>query len=143
MRVASVVDLLVDAGVLPQPPRALLGGPQEEAPRLARIQALLQSAYDRDHAVYAMRSQELAYLANTIVAGCSIQARPFTAQEASDAAVAICNLGLENWPPHWLSDAGSAGRCLTIFSSITISSACSRSAGRSFTTTSACTRRSN
>ena len=49
-----------------------------------------------------MRSQELAYLANTIVAGCSIQARPFTAQEASDAAVATCNLGLENWPPHWL-----------------------------------------
>jgi hypothetical protein len=100
--VATVVDLLVDAGVLPKPPRALLGGPQDEAPRLGRIQALLQSAFARDHAAYATRSQELAYLANTIVAGCSIQARPFTAQEASDAAVAICNLGLENWPPHWL-----------------------------------------
>ena len=100
--VASVVDLLVDAGVLPKPPRALLGGSQEEAPRLARIQALLQSADARDHDIYAMRSQELAYLANTIVAGCSIQARPFTAQEASDAALALCNLGLENWPPHWL-----------------------------------------
>jgi hypothetical protein len=36
------------------------------------------------------------------MAGCAIQARPFTAQEASDAAVAVCNLGLENWPPHWL-----------------------------------------
>ena len=60
------------------------------------------SRVDRDHAAYSMRSQELAYLANTIVAGCSIQARPFTAQEASDAAVAVCNLGLENWPPHWL-----------------------------------------
>ncbi|HZF40454.1 MAG TPA: hypothetical protein VE715_16640, partial [Blastocatellia bacterium] len=42
------------------------------------------------------------YLANTLMAGCSIQARPFTAQEASDAAIAICNLGLENWAPHWL-----------------------------------------
>jgi hypothetical protein len=36
------------------------------------------------------------------MAGCSIQGRPFTAQEASDAAIAVCNLGLENWPPHWL-----------------------------------------
>ena len=33
--------------------------------------------------------------------GCSIQGRPFTPQEASDAALAVCNLGLENWPPHW------------------------------------------
>ena len=86
----------------PQQPRALLDGPQGHAPRLARIQAHMQFARDRDHAAYSMRSQELAYLANTIVAGCSIQARPFTAQEASDAAVAVCNLGLENWPPHWL-----------------------------------------
>jgi hypothetical protein len=36
------------------------------------------------------------------MAGCSIQARPFTAQEASDAAVAVCNLGLKNWPRHRL-----------------------------------------
>ena len=67
-------------------------------PRLARIQAHMQFVRDCDHAAYSMRSQELAYLANTIMAGCSIQARPFTAQEASDAAVAVCNLGLENWP---------------------------------------------
>jgi hypothetical protein len=99
--VAGVVDLLVEAGVLPKPPRALLGASQVEAPRLARIQTLLQSAFISEPAAYAMRNQEIAYLANTIVAGCSIQARPFTAQEASDAAVAICNLGLENWPPHW------------------------------------------
>lgn len=46
-------------------------------------------------------AEELAYLANILVAGCSIQARAFTAQEASDAAAAICNLGLENWPHHW------------------------------------------
>ena len=30
-----------------------------------------------------------------------IQARAFTPQEASDAAAAICNLGLENWPQRW------------------------------------------
>jgi len=30
--------------------------------------------------------------------GCSVQSRPFTPQEASDAAAGICNLGLEHWP---------------------------------------------
>ena len=42
-----------------------------------------------------------AFLANAILAGCSIQARPFTPREASDAAAAVCNLGLENWPTAW------------------------------------------
>jgi len=106
--VAAVVDVLVDAGVLAPPPRALLNGAQEAAPRLARIQAQLQVAHDRDPAAYASRSQELAYLANTILAGCAIQGRPFSLQEASDAAVAVCNLGLENWPLHWLTTTGSA-----------------------------------
>jgi hypothetical protein len=100
--VAAVVDVLLDAGVLAQPPRALLDGPQGDAQAFARIQAQLRFAHERDQAAYSMRSQELAYLANTIVAGCSIQARAFSAQEASDAAVAVCNLGLENWPLHWL-----------------------------------------
>jgi len=40
-------------------------------------------------------------VANTILAGCSIQGRPFTAREASDCAGAICNLGLEHWPSQW------------------------------------------
>jgi hypothetical protein len=97
--VGEVLDILQSAGLLAQPPRALLAGSQAEAPRLGRIQAQMQFVFDRDRAAYSTRSQELAYLANTIVAGCSIQARPFTAQEASDAAVAVCNLGLENWRP--------------------------------------------
>jgi hypothetical protein len=46
--------------------------------------------------------EEFAYLANTIAAGCSVQARPFTEREASNAVLAICNLGLENWPRHWM-----------------------------------------
>ncbi len=110
--VAAVVDVLVEEGVLPQQPRALLEAPREQAPRLARIQAQMQFACDRDRVVYSTRSEELAYLANTIIAGCSIMTRPFTALEASDAAVAVCNLGLENWPPHWLpadTRRGSAG----------------------------------
>ena len=100
--VAAIVDILLEAGVLPPQPRALLDGPQGPAPRLNRIQTQMQIVGDRDLAAFARRGQELAFLANTIVAGCSIQARVFTAQEASDAAVATCNLGLENWPAHWL-----------------------------------------
>ena len=101
---AAVVDVLVEAGVLTQQPRALLVGPQGPALRLARIQAQMEVARDCDHAAYSMRTEEFAYLANTIVAGCSIQARPFTAREASEAAAAICNLGLENWPTQWLAE---------------------------------------
>jgi hypothetical protein len=98
--VAAVFDVLREAGVLDQGPRALLGGSEGHAPRLGRsgrIKAHMHFVLDHDQAAYSTRTEELAYLANTLMAGCSIQARPFTAQEASDAAVAVCNLGLENW----------------------------------------------
>ena len=106
--IAAIVDALTEAGVLPQQPRALLAGPHGDAPRLARIQAQMQFARDCDHAAYSMRTEEFAYLANAMVAGCSIQARPFTVREASDAAAAVCNLGLENWPTQWLAEQARA-----------------------------------
>jgi hypothetical protein len=102
--IAAVVDVLLEAGVLTQQPRAKLDGAHGSVPRLTRIQVHMQFARDCDPAAYSMRTGELAYLANTIVAGCSIQARPFTVQEASDAATAVCNLGLENWPTQWLAE---------------------------------------
>jgi len=100
--VATVFEALLDAGILAQPPRALLSGSEGRGPRLGHIRARLEFALDQDHAAYSARNEELAYLANTLMAGCSIQGRPFTAQEASDAAIAVCNLGLENWPTRWL-----------------------------------------
>jgi hypothetical protein len=45
----------------------------------------------------AEQSPALAFLANALMAGCSVQARPFTPREASDAARATCNLGRELW----------------------------------------------
>lgn len=96
--VAAVVEILLDSGVIDPPPRALLTGVVGEAPRLARIHEALRVVVERDPAVYALRSGELGYLANTLVSGCSLQGRAFTPQEASDAALAVCNLGLENWP---------------------------------------------
>ena len=91
---AGVVEVLREAGVLNPQPRALLGAADPQSARLALIQAHVATA--------PTSAEELAYLANTIVAGCSIQGRPFTVREATDGAAAICNLGLENWPSHWL-----------------------------------------
>jgi Family of unknown function (DUF6178) len=90
---AAVVEVLRDAGVIPLPPRALLASNDAEPPRLASIRTYVDS--------HAASVQELAYLANTMMAGCSIQGRPFTPREASDAVAAICNLGLESWPDGW------------------------------------------
>jgi hypothetical protein len=71
---AAVIDLLREAGLVPAPPR----GPLPTA-----------------------RQDELAALANALVAGCTIDGRAFTPQEASDAVLATCNLGLECWPARW------------------------------------------
>lgn len=100
--VATVFDVLHEAGLLAQTPRALPGASAAHAPRLNRIQICLACVFDRDKAAWTARNEELAWLANTFMAGCSIQSRPFTTTEASQAAIAVCNLGLENWPLHWL-----------------------------------------
>jgi hypothetical protein len=106
--VAAIVGMLQEAGVLPETPRALLGDAPVGATRLALMQKHMQAAGERDPLAWVTRHQEMAYLANAIMTGCPIQARSFTSQEASDAVVAACNLGLERWPSHWL-DAPAAG----------------------------------
>ena len=101
--IAAVIGLLTEAGMMPERPRALLGaadaGPQ--AARLTRLRQLMECGHDTDEAAYFTRSRELAFLGNALLAGCSVQSRPFTPQEASDAAASICNLGLEYWPARW------------------------------------------
>ena len=44
---------------------------------------------------YLARNQELTFLANALLAGCSVYTRAFTIREAWDAAVGICNLALD------------------------------------------------
>jgi hypothetical protein len=90
---AAVVEVLREAGVLADGPRGLLPPAAEETSRLALIEDYVAS--------HPASVQELAYLANAILSGCSIQARPFAPQEASNAVMAVCNLGLEAWPRHW------------------------------------------
>ncbi len=98
----AVIELLAEAGVTTGLPRALLGAAEGEPPsaRLAQITRTLAFVLHRDEAVYHARRRELAFLANTLLAGCAVQSRPFTPAEASDAAARICNLGLECWPDH-------------------------------------------
>jgi len=97
----AIVGFLAEAGLVPQRPRALLEGGRPEQSRLTCMRALMEYVRDADDTAHLARSRELAFLANTLMAGCSVQSRPFTAQEASDAAVGVCNLGLEHWPARW------------------------------------------
>jgi hypothetical protein len=94
----AVAGMRAKAGLVPQRPRALLEDPHARQHGLARIRALMEHHRQEDEAAFHTRGRELAFLANTLVAGCSIQSRPFTPLEASDAATSICNLGLEQWP---------------------------------------------
>ena len=91
----AVVEMLAEAGLVPERPRSLLEGLDPQASRLALIRRLMESVRESDAGVYLTRGRELAFLANTLVAGCSIQSRSFTPREASEAAVSVCQLGLE------------------------------------------------
>jgi hypothetical protein len=111
--IEAVIELLAEAahlrqgyggqGVMPERPRALLGAADEDprAARLPILRRLMEFLLHHDETAYLTRNRELAFLANTLLAGCAVQARPFTPQEASDAAACICNLGLECWPARW------------------------------------------
>jgi hypothetical protein len=100
-----------EAGVMPQPPRALLEasdqvpstglGASSRVARLEILKRLMDFVLHHDETAYLARSRELAFLANTLLAGTSVQSRPFTPREAFDAAACICNLGLECWPAGW------------------------------------------
>jgi hypothetical protein len=99
----AVVELLTEAGVMAERPRALLeaADADRQVTSLVRLRTLMAHIRDTDETAYFTRSRELAFLANALLAGCSVQSRPFTPQEASDAAAGICNLGLEYWPARW------------------------------------------
>lgn len=95
--VEAVIELLAEAGMMPGRPRALLGpaAADEQPGRLVRLRRLMEDVAARDQSAFLARGRELAFVANALLAGGSVQARAFTAAEASDAAAAVCNLGLE------------------------------------------------
>ena len=94
---AAVVGVLMEAGIVaPQQPRALLTGSDEPVSRLRHIETQMQFVLDRDSIASSQRHDELVFLANAVAAGCPVQARPLSPEEAWQAALAVCNLGLEN-----------------------------------------------
>jgi hypothetical protein len=99
----AIIALLAEAGMMSGRPRALLASTAAEpqAAALTLLQRLTEYVRDVNDAACVARGRELAFLANALLAGCSVQSRPFTPREASDAAASICNLGLEHWPTCW------------------------------------------
>jgi hypothetical protein len=61
----------------------------------ALFRAALASLHERHPKLHAQRLEELAYLTNVLVAGCSVDGRRFRPFEAVVAVAAVCNLGLE------------------------------------------------
>jgi len=96
--IRSVDELLAQAGMASPRHRGLLGPAPVDVARVTPIEPLMEYVHDADHVAYFARNRELAFLANALLAGCSVYSRAMTVQEAWDAAVGICNLGLEVWP---------------------------------------------
>jgi uncharacterized protein DUF6178 len=91
----AVIDLLTRSGITSAQPRALLGPVGGDIARVIPLEPLLEYVHDTNEEVYFERNREFAFLANALVAGCSVYSRPLTAQEAWNAVAGICNIGLE------------------------------------------------
>jgi hypothetical protein len=56
----------------------------------------VQALAERDPTLHARRLEELAYLANVLLAGATLDGRRYRSLEAAEAVMAICNLGLQH-----------------------------------------------
>jgi hypothetical protein len=89
-------ELLRDAGVLVEasPQYLLTATTQPGDLAESRLSDAMRSLAERDPVRYGERSEELAYLTNVLLAGCSIEQRSLRPLEAVRVAIATCNLGL-------------------------------------------------
>jgi hypothetical protein len=98
-QVAEFIAVLREEEVIPVSRRLLAGeGSTSSGSDLHHVRPQLTFVREQSETAYARRMQELGYLANVLMAGCSFQSRQFREVEAADAVLATCNLGLENWP---------------------------------------------
>lgn len=88
LRDAEVMEIQVAPRLLPAAAEAPAGASD---PLLIRAMRLLGEDFAGS---FAERSEELAYLANVLVAGCSFERRRLRPIEALRAAIATCSLGL-------------------------------------------------
>lgn len=91
---SSLHELLVKAGVTDAdaPPPRLGGAAGADAEPL--LTQAMQRLAETNAASFTARSEELAYLANVLAAGCALGDRRLRPIEAVRAALATCNLGL-------------------------------------------------
>jgi hypothetical protein len=94
--VAGVLDefalVLPAQGLVPE--RARLPSGRHTERRWGGLEPLMEYLLEQHPDLCLTRGQELAFLANTHVAGCRLQSRSFTPAEAADAVVATCSFGL-------------------------------------------------
>ncbi len=64
----------------------------------------MQRVLDMGGDQFERRHLELSFLANVVAVGCPVHQRSLTPAEATEAATAVCNLGLEAWPRAWSPD---------------------------------------
>jgi Family of unknown function (DUF6178) len=100
----AIVELIGATSEPTRQARALLPGEANTHATLAQFHRHMQFVCDADGGAYAARTEEFGYLANAMLAGASIQGRGFTPREASDAATAVCNLGIQHWPADWSAE---------------------------------------
>jgi uncharacterized protein DUF6178 len=93
---SEIVRVLAAHDLIPEAPRALIGTGGAGDP--GALQALMEYLRERHPDLCLARGQELAFVANALTAGCRLQSRSFTPREASEAAAAICSLGLLRQP---------------------------------------------
>jgi hypothetical protein len=85
---------LQEEGLLDAPPQQRLLTSSRAGRRLPLVEALAQLS-GSDPAALDARARELAYLANVLLAGVALNDRAMSAADARQAALALCNLGLE------------------------------------------------
>ena len=108
---ASFMETLREAGVVTDTPRALLAeGNVAANDRRSTLSDHMQFVSERDEDAVTNRNEELGYLANVLVSGCSFNGGQLSTTDAQDAVVATCNLGLENWPRQWLGESNTTPR---------------------------------
>lgn len=92
---APLAPVLLAAGVTAEP---LDPGVNEAAHARGReltVQRGMERLREQDEGLYARRLEELAYLTNVLLAGATVDGRPLRSAEAAEAALALCNIGLE------------------------------------------------
>jgi Family of unknown function (DUF6178) len=94
----AVAEVMAEAGIAAPQPRALLGPAVADSMRLTPLEPLMEYVSTAHPAAYLLRNQELTFLANALLSGCSVYGRAFTIQEAWDAAAGVSNLGLDRGP---------------------------------------------